>query len=71
MDIFQSFRVGRGCRQGDPLSPYLFVLCVEALGQMIRQNKNITGITIHQIQHILSQYADDTQLLAQLKYKTK
>ena len=27
----------RGCRQGYPISPYSFILCVEILGIMIRE----------------------------------
>ena len=33
------FKIGKGCRQVDPISPYLFNLCVEILGILIRQNK--------------------------------
>ena len=57
------FNLKRGCRQGDPISPYIFILCAEILGKMIRNNKDIKGIQINNKEFILSQYADDTQLL--------
>ena len=57
------FSLRRGCRQGDPISPYLFILCAEILGKMVRKNKEIKGISINGKEYKLSQYADDTQLI--------
>ena len=54
------FDIGRGCRQGDPVSPYIFNLCVEIMGHMIRQNINIKGIKLGKEEVRLLQYADDT-----------
>ena len=56
------FYLQRGCRQGDPISPYIFILCVEVLGQMIRNSKDVKGIVINNKEFKLSQYADDTQM---------
>ena len=47
-------------RQGDPLSPYLFVVAVETLALAIRQNPEIIGIKIGGEETKLFQYADDT-----------
>ena len=57
------FKLERGVRQGCPLSPYLFILCVEILAETIRQNKNIKGIKINEQEVKISQYADDTTLI--------
>lgn len=60
--VSESFKLGRGCRQGDPLSPYLFLLCGEILAIMIRNNDKIRGIQIKDNIYKISQYADDTTL---------
>ena len=60
--ISEFFYLKRGCRQGDPISPYIFILCAEILGKMIRNNNDIRGIIIDNKEYKISQYADDTQL---------
>ena len=56
------FQISRGCRQGDPLSPYIFIICAEFLANKIRKNKNIKGIKVGTSEHKISQYADDTSI---------
>ena len=50
-------------RQGCPLSPYLFILCVEVLAEKIRNTKDIKGIFVPQNETKISQNAYDTTLI--------
>ncbi len=55
------FSVGRGIRQGCPISPFLFLLAAELLSLHIKHS-NIEGINIGGNTLIISQLADDTCL---------
>ena len=57
------FQIERGCRQGDCCSPLLFILCVEILGIMVRNNKLIKGYSLHGFELKLEQYADDSTFI--------
>ena len=54
------FKIYRGVRQGDPLSPLLFLLVVEVLSIHIRQRDDISGILFNGVPIKLISYADDT-----------
>jgi len=53
------FELRRGVRQGDPLSPYLFIIALELLAINIRNNKQIKGIQINGNEIKLVIFADD------------
>lgn len=59
------FEPGRGIRQGDPLSPYLFILCAEVLSHMMNRamvDRSLLGVKISlqapPVNHLL--FADDS-----------
>ena len=53
------FCVSRGVRQGEPLSPLLFILSLEILACFIRQDCNIHGLVINNEEIKLTLFADD------------
>ena len=56
------FAIQRGVRQGDPLSPYLYLICAEVLSIMLRESNQVKGITVNNQDFLLSQFADDTAI---------
>ena len=66
-NISAPLHVGRGCRQGDPIASYLFILCLEILAHKLRSDERITGFRVQCrgsdivtiIRHLLEIYADD------------
>jgi hypothetical protein len=59
------FKPHRGIRQGDPLSPYLFIMCVDVFSGMLTKSENqsliiciATAQDAHKISHLF--FADDS-----------
>jgi hypothetical protein len=66
----EEFSPSRGLRQGDPLSPFLFLIVAEGFNALIKQAKEehlFTGIPIGSERIVVShlQFADDTLLFCQ------
>lgn len=64
----EGFSPTRGVRQGDPLSPYLFLLCAEGLSSLLQYEEEVGGIdgikvciNAQSVSHLL--FADDSLVL--------
>ncbi|XP_058756592.1 uncharacterized protein LOC131629811 [Vicia villosa] len=67
--ITKDFKVEKGLCQGDPLSPFLFVLATKVLTVLMRKaisNDDFRGFMINEEENVkMLQYADDTVILAE------
>ena len=63
--LTRPFQLSRGVRQGDPLSPLLYCIAIEALADAILSDPTITGFTLPGTPHKavkVVMFADDTAL---------
>ena len=54
------FKLDKGTRQGDSISAYLFILVLEIVFNLIKQNKDIHGLSLFDHTFLYTAYADDT-----------
>lgn len=64
-NISRWFKNRCGCRQGDTISPHVFLLCAEILTLKLRgrPNNKINGIRSGNIMHLISQAGDIKKIL--------
>lgn len=60
--LSDSFPLGRGTRQGCPLSPLLYALSVEPLAQCLCTDPHLTGLRRGTFEERIGLYADDMVL---------
>ncbi|XP_058752772.1 uncharacterized mitochondrial protein AtMg01250-like [Vicia villosa] len=65
--VTKDFLVEKGLRQGDPLSPFLFVLVMEFLTELVKKSKEegeFRGFKINVEKEVdILQFADDTIII--------
>ena len=54
------FSLEKGAHQGDPVSVYLFILCLEVLFLLAKATHKIRGLNIFQYTYLYTAYGDDS-----------
>lgn len=66
--LFRHFKGKRGLRQGDPFSPFLFVICLEYLSRLLKINTTESNFNFHpnctQLGITYLAFADDLMLMS-------
>ena len=58
-NISTPFKIQQGCRQGDPILGYLFILAIEILALLLKKSKIGPYTTKHGIRHLFYIHAGD------------
>ena len=58
-NMSERFEIGRGCRQGDPIASYLFILAIEILAHRLRSDEGVQGFKVWETRNLMEIYADD------------
>ena len=64
--LSETFKVSRSCHQGCNLAPYLYLICGKVMAQKIKEKSSIKGIKFNDLENIIAQFPDDTQLFLQM-----
>ena len=65
------FKLDKDAHQGDPTSAYLFILVLEIVFKLTKQNKNIDGLIFFDHTFLYTAYADDATFFLQDKESVK
>ena len=65
------FKLDKGTRQGDPISAYLFILVLEIVFNLIKQNEDLRTLTFFDHTLLRTAYVDDTTFFLKDKESVK
>ena len=65
------FKLQKVDRQGDPVSAYLFIFCLENVFILIKANKRVKRINIFEHTYLYSAYAGGTTFFKRQKFHLK